>query len=186
MDYFQKNNISTIEKKKLNNTHYYLEKKRANKRQTRRKPNPWKRYANYYKWRLLRLREHPFTIARGFAVGVFSGCLPFMGLQFLISLLLAFLVRGNKFTALMGTWISNPFTYFPLFILNFHVGKLILGFFLDNHSLEFHWQSWREFADMGTEITVTLLFGSIIVGLIFGAIAYHLILHLLAHWGKKH
>ncbi len=186
MAYFEKKSIPIIDKKDSNNNHYYFEKNRLNKHSNKTKKKSWQRYINYYKWRLLRLREHPHAIARGFAVGVFAGCLPLMGLQFLISLLLAFLVRGNKFTALMGTWISNPFTYVPLFLFNFHVGKLILGFFIDNQALEFNWQSWREFAQMGTEIIVTLLFGSVIVGIIFGAIAYHLILRLLAHWGKHY
>ncbi|AFZ54165.1 Protein of unknown function DUF2062 [Cyanobacterium aponinum PCC 10605] len=184
MNFVHKNKTSNV-KQKLTKNCYYSKTKKLNKKQFRKKDYPWKRYGKYYKWKLLRLREHPHKIARGFAVGVFSGCLPLMGLQFLISLLLAFIVRGNKFTALMGTWISNPFTYVPLFIFNFHVGKIILGFFISNQDLQFNWQSWREFAQMGTEITVTLLFGSVIVGIVFATIAYHFILRLLYHWKKN-
>lgn len=185
MDYFQGKSISTVGGKEGKNGHYYLEENRVSQKYNQSKKKlSWKRLVKYYKWRLLRLREHPHAIARGFAVGIFAGCLPLMGLQFVISLLLAFMVRGNKFTAILGTWISNPFTYVPLFFFNFHVGKLILGFFRDNQNLAINWQSWRDFAQMGREITITLLFGSVIVGVIFGAIAYYLILRLLAHWRK--
>lgn len=184
MNFFQKKAISSLKKKHLKNS-YYLEQNTINKTNNKRRNNSsWQRLIKYYKWRLLRLREDPHAIARGFAVGVFAGCLPLLGLQFLISLLLSFLVRGNNFTALLGTWISNPFTYIPLFLFNFQVGKLILGFSVDNQGLEFDWQSWDNFAEMGTDIAVTLLFGSVVVGFTFSAIAYHLILRLLAHWKK--
>ena len=152
--------------------------------QQRKKSKTFQRYWQYYKWRLLRIKEHPHRIARGFAAGVFVGCFPFIGLQFVLSVVLAMIIRGNKFTAILGTWISNPFTYVPLFLFNFQVGKLILSFFLDNHDLDFQWDSISELQNLGTEITVTLLLGSAIVGLFLSSIAYYLIVDLLEKKGK--
>ncbi|WP_017292676.1 DUF2062 domain-containing protein [Geminocystis herdmanii] len=137
------------------------------------------RYWHYYRLRLLRLKEHPHKLARGFAAGVFAGCFPFIGLQFVMAIIFALIIRGNKFTAILGTWISNPFTYVPLFFFNFQVGKLILSFFLSNHDLDFSWDSLIELKDAGTEITVTLLFGSAMVGLCFSSIAYYLVINIL-------
>jgi hypothetical protein len=145
----------------------------------RRKSRSINRYWHYYRLRLLRLKEDPQKIARGFAAGVFAGCFPLIGLQFVMAIIFAFIVKGNKFMAVVGTWISNPFTYVPLFLFNFQVGKLIVNIFIPNNAMEFKWDSLKQISDLGAEITATLLLGSTIVGFCFCFIAYYLILQLL-------
>ncbi|MGI0482506.1 DUF2062 domain-containing protein [Geminocystis sp. CENA526] len=150
-----------------------------------KKPRNIGRYWHYYRLKLLRIKEHPHRIARGFASGVFAGCFPLIGLQFILAIMIALMVRGNKFTAILGTWISNPFTYVPLFFLNFQVGKLILSFFLNNHDLDFHWDSLTELKEVGSEITITILLGSFIVGLCFSSIAYYLVINIFKKNSKN-
>ena len=58
---------------------------------------------------------------------MFLGCLPFFGLQIVLSVALASLVRGNHLLAAAGTWISNPLTSVPLYWFNYQVGSLLLG-----------------------------------------------------------
>jgi uncharacterized protein len=65
--------------------------------------------------------------ARGLAVGLFSGCFPFFGLQIVLSVALASMVRGNHLLAAAGTWVSNPFTYLPLYWFNYQVGCWLIG-----------------------------------------------------------
>ncbi|MEB3276582.1 MAG: DUF2062 domain-containing protein [Cyanobacteriota bacterium] len=69
----------------------------------------------------------PGQRARGLAAGVFCGCYPFFGLQILLGVGLASVIRGNHLLAAAGTWISNPFTYLPLYWFNFQLGCLLLG-----------------------------------------------------------
>ena len=68
-----------------------------------------------------------FFNAKGLAIGVFSGCFPFFGFQTLIGVFFAKLAKGNIFLAVIGTWISNPFTYIPLYYYNYKVGSLLLN-----------------------------------------------------------
>jgi len=68
----------------------------------------------------------PFFNAKGLAIGVFSGCFPFFGLQTLIGVFFAKLARGNIVLAAIGTWISNPFTYIPLYYFNYKVVRFFL------------------------------------------------------------
>ena len=161
-------------------------KTRDNLSLKKRKSRNISRYWHYYRLKLLRLKEHPHKLARGFAAGVFVGCFPFIGLQFVMAIILALIIRGNKFTAILGTWISNPFTYVPLFFFNFQVGKLILSFFVSNHDLDFNWDSLIELKNAGTEITVTILLGSGIVGLCFSSIAYYLVINMLKSSHKNY
>jgi len=65
--------------------------------------------------------------ARGLAAGVFTGCLPFFGLQIVLGVALAAAVRGNRLLAAAGTWISNPFTTLPMCWLNYQLGVLVIG-----------------------------------------------------------
>lgn len=149
----------------------------------RRKKRSWyQRYLQYYRWRLMRLRERPEKLAKGFAVGAFAGCFPLFGLQMIMAILLAVIVRGNKFAAMMGTWISNPFTYVPIFWFNFEVGQLILHLSINDvkpSKIEFNWNSWQSLADAGLEIIFTLLVGSFAVGIVVSFLVYYLILILL-------
>ena len=156
-----------------------------NRRRKKNHKKSWRRYWHYYKLRIIRLKEHPQRIARGFAAGVFAGCMPLMGLQFLLSFLLALLIRGNKVTALMGTWISNPFTYVPIFLLNFKIGKFIINLLSPELSLQMSFESGQKLTDLGQEITIAVLLGSIIVGLCSSFISYYIIIFLLKKW-KRH
>ena len=69
----------------------------------------------------------PFFNAKGLAIGVFSGCFPFFGFQTLIGIFFAKLAKGNIVLAAIGTWISNPFTYIPLYYFNYKVGSIFLN-----------------------------------------------------------
>lgn len=65
--------------------------------------------------------------ARGLAAGIFCGCFPFFGLQTLLGIGLASVLRGNHLLAAAGTWISNPLTYVPLYWFNYQLGCWLLG-----------------------------------------------------------
>ena len=69
----------------------------------------------------------PAHRARGLAAGVFTGCLPFFGLQIVLGVALAAALRGNRLLAAAGTWISNPLTTLPLCWLNYQLGALLIG-----------------------------------------------------------
>jgi uncharacterized protein (DUF2062 family) len=125
--------------------------------------SPWKRQLRYWYLRLLRFQGSPQYLARGIASGVFSGCFPLFGLQIIIGVAIATVLRGNRIMAAAATWVSNPFTYVPLFAFNYQVGDRLLGSqpingFSDLDSLK----TWM---DMGAEVSSRLMLGSTVVGL---------------------
>ena len=107
--------------------------------------------------------------ARGLAAGVFTGCLPFFGLQILLGVALAVSLRGNRLLAAAGTWISNPLTTLPLCWLNYKVGALLLGpgpawpalDELDGAAL----------SALGWSFTSRLMLGSLLMGLVNAVVA---------------
>jgi hypothetical protein len=143
----------------------------------------WKRKLRYLYLRLIRLRSTTPAIARGLATGVFAGLFPFFGFQTILGVALAMLVRGNKLTAAVGTWISNPFTYVPVYLFNFKVGQLILG--THDLSTDVDWASSSELLQAGKLFIATLLVGCTVTGAIAGTIAYFLSLWLIPLWRER-
>ena len=111
----------------------------------------------------------PFFNAKGLAIGVFSGCFPFFGFQTLIGVFFARLAKGNIFLAAIGTWISNPFTYVPLYYFNYKVGSIILNNSTDilvERNLVIY-DLWRQ----GSMFSLRLIVGSSCVGLLLALIS---------------
>jgi uncharacterized protein (DUF2062 family) len=120
---------------------------------------------------IVRMRGKPEYLARGLAAGVFAGCFPFFGLQILFGVAVAILVRGQKLLAAAGTWVSNPFTYIPIFLFNYHVGQWLLGreeLSISQDSLI----SWETIIELKAEFALTLLFGCFIVGIVSATATY--------------
>ncbi len=137
-----------------------------------------RRILRYGYYRFIRLHSSPDYLARGLAIGVFSGFLPFFGLQVILSVASASLLRGHRVVAAAATWISNPLTYIPLYSLGFHLGRWMLG----STEIVFTaqtFQSTQSVMALGSEFAITLLTGCITLGLIFASISYVASLYLL-------
>ena len=76
--------------------------------------------------RFLRIRGRPREVALGFALGLFIGMTPSMGIQTAIAILLAALFKWNKFSAATGVWITNPLTAPFLYSINYLIGARLL------------------------------------------------------------
>ena len=139
---------------------------------------------NYKKILSLFLKQDgsPFSNAKGIAVGVFCGCFPFFGFQTLLGLFLARVAKGNLFLAAIGTWISNPFTYVPLYFFNYKVGSILL-----NNSTDIIFDKnfiTEEFWKKGSIFSLRLILGSTLVGFFLASIS-GVIVFLLYKKNKK-
>ena len=110
----------------------------------------------------------PSQRALGFGVGIFSGCFPFFGLQALMGVFLARIFKGNSILAAVGTWISNPFTYIPLYYFNYRVGSLLMN--NDKDIVDLSHITTNELWSQGWYLSSRLIIGSISVGLVTGII----------------
>lgn len=136
------------------------------------------RSLRYYYHRLVRLRSTPQAIARGLAIGIFFGCLPMFGLQIILSLAAATLLRGYRIAAAAATWISNPFTYFPLYAFGFQMGRALLGY---GHLTfpEDGIPSLNHLSALGGDFLAALFFGCIIMGTVLSFCSYWGALYLI-------
>ena len=108
----------------------------------------------------------PYQRALGLGVGIFSGCFPFFGFQTLIGIFLAKIYKVNTLLAALGTWISNPFTYVPLYWLNYRVGSFLLN--KNKTIVDFRDITTEQLWSKGWYFSSRLLIGSTVMGLISG------------------
>ncbi len=110
----------------------------------------------------------PFQRALGFGVGIFSGCFPFFGLQILMGVFLARILKGNTILAAVGTWVSNPFTYIPLYYFNYRIGSLLLK--PEKEIVDIRYITTNELWYQGWHLSSRLILGSICVGALTGIV----------------
>ena len=87
----------------------------------------WRRASRYIIHRLRRLPDPAHKISRGIAAGVFTSFTPFFGLHFVISAVLAWILRANILAALLATFVGNPLTFPLIAAISMEIGSFILG-----------------------------------------------------------
>ena len=117
----------------------------------------------------------PEDVAAGWALGMFIGCsIPF-GLQLLVSVPLAIMMRVSKVGATVGTLITNPLTIFFIYPAQTWVMYNILF-------------GSREMGELPTEWTresVMALSGPVIISFFLGGLALALILSPITYFIVK-
>jgi len=145
-------------------------------------------------YRVMSLNDTPHRIALGVAVGIFVTWTPTIGLQMILTLVLATLLKANKFVGLPFVWISNPLTFIPIYGPNYWLGSAILGKG-DESALKSlakastAGSNWMEitsnwFKAIGP-IFWELWIGSLIIALFLGMVAYFVIYHMTILYRKK-
>ncbi len=79
------------------------------------------------------------SVARGVAVGLFTGIVPLVSFQTLMAIGLSILIRANLPIALLVSWISNPLTILPLAYFTYYVGDWVLGHSYPSQAIHLNW-----------------------------------------------
>jgi uncharacterized protein (DUF2062 family) len=119
----------------------------------------WRRALKYIGYRVIRMPGTPYSIAAGFASGAAMSMTPFIGLHFILSALLAWLVGGNLLASAFGTIVGNPWTFPFIWVWTYYLGSLVLGTGHAAAGLHAH-LSWNYFIQMPKDVLVQMLVGS--------------------------
>jgi uncharacterized protein (TIGR03546 family) len=125
--------------------------------------------------RLVKIRGRPREIALGFALGIFIGMSPTMGVQMPIAVFFAALFKWSKISAVFGVWITNPITSPFIDGLTYVIGAKALGLkatmTLPDH---FTWSIIKEMLKNAPAIFGALTVGGILIGLPLAILSYFL------------
>ena len=72
-------------------------------------------------------KDTPQRIALAFALGVFMGISPLLGLHYIGGFFFAWIFRLNKLVTLIGVSVNNPWTIVPISSFCVWVGKKLIG-----------------------------------------------------------
>lgn len=145
--------------------------------------NRLKRFLRYWVLRLARIQATPHNIAIGLAAGVFIGLLPVLPFQTVLAVALAFAVRGSKIAAALGTWVSNPLNWVPLYLLFYKIGKCVVPFDVPHFrpsDLEM-----TQMLEVGWKFFAAMLAGGLIVAIPSAALSYFVCKKLIAVYQER-
>ena len=132
----------------------------------------------------------PEDVAAGWALGMFIGCAVPFGLQLIVSIPLALMMRVSKVGATLGTLITNPVTIFIIYpAQTWAVNRLLFGGSLTFQRLmDMEW-TWPSVRHLGAEAMVSFFLGGLALGMILSPITYFLVRRLVlrhrSKWQKK-
>ncbi|TKB26106.1 DUF2062 domain-containing protein [Desulfopila sp. IMCC35006] len=144
---------------------------------------------------VIKLRSSPRAIAGGLALGTFIAFTPTVGVQLVLAFVAATIFNMNRPAAMIPVWITNPVTVAPIYTFCYWLGTTVWagpplskvsGLFIDIGRTLGHLEFWnikeQFFAvlQMGKEILIPLLIGSVAIGVVSGILVYVLSLKLLS------
>jgi uncharacterized protein (DUF2062 family) len=135
---------------------------------------------------VLELDDPPQRIAIALAVGVFVGCTPFVGVQTLLSLVIALVFRLNRAATVAGTWLNLPWLMPLVYGAAFKVGTLVVP---DPDGLRRAWLTylvehpgglrWGDLGALLEHLSIPLLVGTTVVGGVAALVTYAIALPAL-------
>ena len=141
--------------------------------------------------KIVREKASPEYIARGWAIGMFYGCFAPMGTQLLLSIPTAFLLRGSKIGATIGTFLTNYFTVLIIYPVQCYVGSLLMGGGLDYASIQeamagVREEGWRSLLQLGPSLIAAFFIGGALLTAIMTPTTYIVVKQLvLRHRARR-
>ncbi len=135
----------------------------------------WKKRISGFYHRIKSLQGEPHYVAMGMAVGVFVAFTPTIPFHTMLTIALAFAVRGSKPAALIGSWLNNPLTLPAFYYSSYKMGVLILGHRIPQ-GLEI--QGIKGLIHHGWDVAIAMIAGGALLGILPAVGAYFLTLHL--------
>lgn len=121
------------------------------------------------------IKETPHRISVAFALGVFVGMSPFLGVHTLLGIAFSWIFRLNKIVTLIGVYVTNPWTIIPIYTFGTWVGAKLLG--INEILPEIDWAhiTFMGFINTFSHLVKPFVVGTIVIGTIAALFSYILI-----------
>ena len=141
-------------------------------------------YWNDLREKMVRDPLPPESVAAGWALGVFVGfAIPF-GLQLVVSVPLALMMRVSKIGATVGTFVTNPATIFFIYpAQTWVVYNLVFGN-RDMGELPTEW-SRRAVMSLSGPVIISFFLGGIALAMVFSPITYHIVKRIVVRHRRR-
>jgi hypothetical protein len=133
---------------------------------------------------IFQVKETPHRIAMAFAVGVFMGISPLLGLHTIGAFLLAWLLGLNRFIAVAGVYVTNPWTIVPIYSFSLWVGAKIVGIRQILPQIEWKNLTLLYLIDKLTHLILPFFVGAFVVGAIGSILSYFIVYYAVLRYRK--
>lgn len=123
-------------------------------------------------------KASPEYIARGWAIGMFYGCLIPFGFQLMLSIPTSFALKGSKIGATLGTLVTNHFTIFIIYPMQCYIGNKIIGGHLSYGDIKMAMadllqkQDYTTLLNMSKDLIVSFVIGGVLLTVIMTPLTY--------------
>ena len=151
-------------------------------------PEKLNRLMRFYYNKAVREKGTPEYVARGWAIGMFIGFAVPFGLQLLISIPLAFLLKGSKLGAAVGTLATNHFTIFIIYPFQCWLGGWLIGSPLSLTEISaqldavFRNRDYETLFCLGKNLIISFFTGGFLLAFITTPICYYLVKYLVIQY----
>ena len=141
------------------------------------------------RWRNLREKMvkdplPPESVAAGWALGVFIGfAIPF-GLQLIVSVPLALMMRVSKVGATIGTFVTNPATIFFIYPAQTWVVYNLLFGSREMGELPTEW-SRKVVMSLSGPVIISFFLGGLALALVLSPITYHVVKRIVIRYRRR-
>lgn len=122
------------------------------------------------------IKDSPKKIAASFAVGVFIGMSPILGLHTVLGIAAAWIFRLNKFVTIIGVYVTNPWTIVPIYTFATWLGAKLLGIKKIIPAINWNDISFAYLVKKMGHLLLPFLVGTTLLGLL-SAIAGYIIIY---------
>ncbi len=126
---------------------------------------------------VISIKDSPGRVATSFAIGVFIGMSPVLGLHTALGLVVAWIFRLNKFVTMIGVFVTNPWTIIPIYTFSTWIGTKLLGLNRIIPPINWNEMSLAYFLREMKPLLWPFVCGTILIGLISAVIGYIIIYH---------
>jgi uncharacterized protein (DUF2062 family) len=121
---------------------------------------------------ILSVKEPPHKVAAAFALGIFIGMSPLLGIHTILGIFLAWQLRLNKLVTLIGVYVTNPWTIVPIYSFGTWVGTKILGIEQIMPHVDWAHITWKILFAEFEHLLMPFIVGCTVDGAIAAAIGY--------------
>jgi len=128
----------------------------------------------HFLYRIVRINDSPLRISIGFGLGVFTAVIP--GIGPIAALLLAFIFRVNRASAVLGSILFNTWFSFVALLMAIKTGSAVAG--LDHNDVYNGWTGlikdfkWEKLFEVSVyQVLVPIAIGYLIIALVSAIIA---------------
>jgi len=128
---------------------------------------------------ILSVKESPRKIALAFALGVFIGMSPLLGIHTILGIVTAWIFRLNKFVTIVGVFVTNPWTIVPIYTFGTWVGAKLLGFDRLIPDIDWAHLTVKESLHTFGPLLLPFIVGSTLLGVVSACLSYFLVYRMV-------